>query len=373
MPRTFDYTTQARAFTLRFPLLTHVLIQINFWIIAFILMVIIIYFSNLSLVSTHNLSIPVVFPPAFWSAVIIGIFFGVLNGLVDWRLDKGVNRRLSLGLVILVRGFLYVTILVVVMVFLRYVLWERIIMIHFYDPSIFVFTEDTWKYVFYIFAIYTFIMSFAISFINQMNRKFGPGILVPMLFGKYRHPIEEDRIFMFLDMKSSTTIAERLGHKKYSSLIQDCFLEINDVLLEYSAEIYQYVGDEIVICWLRTVNLPITRPLDFFFGCQRQFEKRREYYENNYGLLPQFKAGVHWGVVMAVEVGDIKREIAYHGDTLNTTARIQSVCNEYDQMILISGDLVDEIGHESDYKFMPVGELKLKGKDLSTRLFSVEK
>ncbi len=42
------------------------------------------------------------------------------------------------------------------------------------------------------------------------------------------------------------------------------------------------------------------------------------------------------GKVTAVEIGDIKRDIAYHVDTLNTAARIQSVCNEYNKDFLVS-------------------------------------
>ena len=62
-------------------------------------------------------------------------------------------------------------------------------------------------------------------FFKQMNKKFGPGILMKYLTGKYFNPIEENRIFMFLDLKSSTTIAEKLSHVRYSQLIQECFAD----------------------------------------------------------------------------------------------------------------------------------------------------
>ena len=54
---------------------------------------------------------------------------------------------------------------------------------------------------------------------------------------------------MFLDLKSSTTHAEQLGHIKYSQLIQDCFYELTEVVTRREAQIYQYVGDEIVLTW----------------------------------------------------------------------------------------------------------------------------
>lgn len=45
----------------------------------------------------------------------------------------------------------------------------------------------------------------------------------------------------------------------------------------------------------------------------------------------EFKAGLHGDKVTAVEAGDIKRDIAYYSDTLNTAARIEIVCNKYNK------------------------------------------
>jgi len=51
------------------------------------------------------------------------------------------------------------------------------------------------------------------------------------------------------------------------------------------------------------------------------------YYLSKYGRVPVFKAGIHGGKVMALEVGSVKKELAYLGDIVNTTARIQGECN----------------------------------------------
>ena len=58
-----------------------------------------------------------------------------------------------------------------------------------------------------------------------------------------------DRAFMFLDLKSSTHLAEKLEHVSYSRLVQDCYAELTVPLIQYNAEVYQYVGDEVVLTW----------------------------------------------------------------------------------------------------------------------------
>ena len=64
-------------------------------------------------------------------------------------------------------------------------------------------------------------------FFLQMNDKFGPGILKKFLLGKYNRPKKEARIFMFLDMKYSTTIAEKIGNEKYFHLLSSLIFFIN--------------------------------------------------------------------------------------------------------------------------------------------------
>jgi adenylate cyclase len=143
------------------------------------------------------------------------------------------------------------------------------------------------------------------------------------------------------------------------------------VLAEYNAEIYQYVGDEIVLSWRITEGMRQLACLRFYFACVRQFEKRKEYYIDRYGMVPFFKAGVHLGPVMAVEIGEIKRDIAYHGDTLNTAARIQGLCNTYQQQLLISNLFCEHEDFERLFVAASLGEVMLKGKKLGVEIFGV--
>jgi adenylate cyclase len=215
-------------------------------------------------------------------------------------------------------------------------------------------------------------MTLLISFINQVNRKYGPGVLVPLLLGKYRNPRDEERIFMFMDLKSSTGTAEQLGHLKYSAFIRDCFMDINQLLLPFNAQVYQYVGDEIIVMWGVSDGLKEFSCIRFFFACEKQFQDRSAYYTMNYGYLPRFKAGIHMGKVTAVEIGEVKRDIAYHGDTLNTTARIQSVCNEHNKTFLASEYLLEKIGLHHGLKTESLGMIQLRGKTTSVGIASVD-
>jgi adenylate cyclase len=212
-------------------------------------------------------------------------------------------------------------------------------------------------------------------FILQINDKLGQGVLINYLLGKYHHPKEEIRIFMFLDLKSSTAYAEEHGHLKYSQLLQDCFYDLTDVVIKRDASVYQYVGDEVVLTWDLKKGIKDNNCLNTFFDFDKVLKKKRDYYKENYGTIPEFKAGLHYGEAIITEIGGAKKEIAYHGDTLNTTSRIQASCNELKNCFLISADLLSILhDKELDEKYIieSKGIAKLKGKKYVVGLFSVE-
>jgi adenylate cyclase len=366
-----DYTTRALHYTGKFPTLTYVGIQTNFWIAANILLVIVLYLQSKVISQAYQLPVAGRFGPMVVIAIVLGLIYGISLGLAGYYLDRKIFKKLSLGKVIVFKGFGSIAVLSVILWLLRFVFFDRII-----SPSLnmtgVTLDDQSWRYLFYLLLIYYFFMTMVINLINQLNDKYGPGVVIPLLLGKYRNPREEERIFMFMDLKSSTSIAEKLGHLKYSALIRDCFMDINDVLLPFQAQVYQYVGDEIVLTWPEREGLHNNICINFYFACKKQIRERQTYYNDNYGILPEFKAGVHSGMVTAVEIGEIKKDIAYHGDTLNTAARIQSVCNEYKKSLLVSEDLFRKITKYEGVKTEALGMIPLRGKSSMVGIVSVD-
>ncbi|WP_375437308.1 adenylate/guanylate cyclase domain-containing protein [uncultured Hymenobacter sp.] len=210
-----------------------------------------------------------------------------------------------------------------------------------------------------------------IVFLQQISSLHGPGELLNFILGRYHQPREEDRIFMFVDVRASTTIAEELGHLRYSRFIQDFFLDLTDGIVLTKAEVYQYVGDEVVLTWPLKVGLDKSQCVRCFFLMQRSIEARKHIYLRQYGYYPHFKAGLHGGRVVVTRVGEVKREIVYHGDVLNTTARIQSLCNELGQELLISQDLLTQLPALPSVQAISLSTLHLRGRQQSVSLYGL--
>ena len=365
-----NYTAKARRYAFEHPLLSALGIQISFWTLSFMILGFIIYFCSKAISTAQGMPFEDTIAPLVIIAVIVGFMYGCILGTSDFYLYRNWSRGKPIGLLIIIKSIYYFLVMVLIFVLIKYVIWKYFIVPVYFEKVDFELPERTWRLYFFATLIYVLFMSIIINFITQVNRRFGPGVLIPILLGHYAKPQEEERAFIFIDLKSSTTHAEKLGHLKYSKFLSECFLEINHLSIKYQAEIYQYVGDEIVLSWplngLRTIIY-----IDFYFACKSLFLKKEKYYVKKYGVAPEFKAGLHLGLVTAVEVGDVKREIAFHGDTLNVTARIQEKCKEYDADLIISDDMFHSIVEEHNYQMLSNGMAKLKGRKEEIETFSV--
>ncbi|MEN8799175.1 MAG: adenylate/guanylate cyclase domain-containing protein [Flavobacteriaceae bacterium] len=207
-------------------------------------------------------------------------------------------------------------------------------------------------------------MSFSLFlcfFYAGISDNLGQKVLLNFFTGKYHSPKEEERIFMFLDMKSSTALAEELGHIRYFELLRDYYNDLSDAIIDHSGEVYQYVGDEVVISWELVTGTRNNNCIQCFFSMQKALRERESYYMKKYGATPSFKAGIHCGKVTTGEIGALKKEIFFTGDVLNVTARIQGMCNDYGETLLISGELLKVLDNKG-FTAKSLGNIGLKGR-----------
>lgn len=219
--------------------------------------------------------------------------------------------------------------------------------------------------------IWSVVVAFT-QFALQVNDKFGKGVLINLLLGRYHQPKEETRIFMFVDLMSSTSIAEKLNIDGYHRFLRDFFADITNAIVYNRGEIYQYVGDEIVISWKLKGSILDNRCLQCYFDMRLRISQLASRYVLKYGIVPDFKAGLHYGKVIAGEIGIIKRDITFSGDVLNTTSRIQGKCKEYSVKILSSDELLNLLPASNHFRRIPIGEIELRGKENKVSLSTLE-
>ncbi|TAI48132.1 adenylate/guanylate cyclase domain-containing protein [Flagellimonas allohymeniacidonis] len=295
-------------------------------------------------------------------AITLGPLMGLVSGFAQILVEERIYKRISIRKLLFVR-FLFTILFTLILIVFAYNIYQFFFGTYL---SIYSFAVDRGSGAIYFYVVSVDLM---LAVLRQVNLMLGEGNLYKLIRGEFYTPNEEKRIFMFLDLQSSTELAERLGHVKYSMLVQDCFNDLG-VAIPDNAEIYQYVGDEAVITWKFNEGIKNQECLKAFFSFKQLLSEKEKFYITNYGCVPFFKAGVHSGIVTVTEVGKYKKEIAYHGDTINTAARIQGKCNDLGSELLLSESLKNQL-QSNNYGFTEMGAVALKGKKGKVTVHSV--
>ena len=96
-------------------------------------------------------------------------------------------------------------------------------------------------------------------------------------------------------------LAERLGPVRFHELLNEFFRDVADAALECEAEIHKYVGDEAILTWLDTDSLADGECLACPFLVRDIMMAKAETYRTRFGALPEFRASLHRGPIVAGE------------------------------------------------------------------------
>jgi adenylate cyclase len=206
------------------------------------------------------------------------------------------------------------------------------------------------------------IVALVVITLFQVERLIGRKTFLKFIFGSYDRPKEVEQIFMFIDMKDATTYAEKIGNVKFYEMVNETITDMTRATLKTDAEILKYIGDEVVFTWPLKTGLKRNNCVALFFEIEKVMLKKASYYEKKYGCVPTYKAGIHGGKVICAQMGDLRKAIDYSGDVINSTARLEGVCNENNANLVVSKFVFDQLADNSKYEGVELDKLELKGK-----------
>jgi len=309
---------------------------------------------------------------ALTKAIILGTLISFVSGYFELFVFPRMTKNMKFISILIAKTLFYVLV-ISIPTLLLWIIHESMVNSEGFFETLtgedfrrFIFTGD-----FRIIVIFSFTAGFLLNLFAQISSLIGRKVFLNYLSGKYNKPKEEERTFMFLDLTSSTAIAEKLGSIAYHKFMNACFYDIDGPIVETKGEIYQYVGDEVIVSWIGEKAFVNNNCIECFFGIKLVLNELRDKYLAEFGVEPFFKGGIHTGPVVAGEIGDSKKEIVFHGDVLNTASRIQAKCKEVDSDLLISENVQMRLSKAIDYAVEELGEFALKGKSQKIRLFTV--
>jgi len=238
---------------------------------------------------------------------------------------------------------------------------------------------DPWRFVtsfadpHLLFALPFFVLVvFSFQFVLQMSRMIGTNVLLYFLAGRYHRPRREERVFLFLDLVGSTRLTERLGSERYYALLRRFVDDLSEPVVTTGGEIYQYAGDEVVITWILERGIRDASCVRCFFSIADAIERGASAYERDFGDVPRFRGGLHGGEVVAGELGDIKQEIVFVGDILNTAARLEEHAKVRGERLVVSGSLLERLTLPDGLRARFLEELTPRGQEQTLGVYALE-
>jgi adenylate cyclase len=211
--------------------------------------------------------------------------------------------------------------------------------------------------------VFAIAMSVFANLLFVIGGLLGFGTLKNLIAGRYVQPRREQRAFLLIDMKDSTGLAERLGPVPFHELLNEFFRDVADAALECGAEIHKYVGDEAILTWPEGRALANGDCLACPFVARDFIASSSERHRKRFGIVPEFRAALHCGEIVAGEIGDnVRREIAYVGDTLNVTARLLEAAKSLGHDVLVSADLLQRAAMPPGITATPLPTLTVRGR-----------
>jgi len=209
-------------------------------------------------------------------------------------------------------------------------------------------------------------------FTLQMARKLGPDNLWAFVTGKYQTPKKEMCIFMFISLGGIDAIINKTGNLQFHNFINDFVYDVSNIIRVRKGKIVHYMEDEVVVFWKVRAGVDKANCIRTYFELCHKIAGHFEYYHSKYGLLPKPKCAVHAGSAVRAEIGEVKSEISFFGDVVNTTSRIlhEAVTDQTD--ILISQSVMDLIQLPIHYQVSDQGDFSLKGKHRKIHLYSLQ-
>ena len=194
--------------------------------------------------------------------------------------------------------------------------------------------------------------------------------LFHLMIGTYHRPVLEEKVLLFLDINNSTGLAEHLGAVQIKSLVGKFLFDISKPITDYGGEIYLYKGDGLIALWDWAAGIDqgnILKSVDAIYGA---IERQRAAYQKLFGIVPNFRIGIHGGDVIVSEQGDTKRSIGIYGDAINIAARMEEVARTHNVRCIVSEAVVTALA--SRERLCEIGVETVKGISNSIRVYEYQ-
>jgi adenylate cyclase len=210
-------------------------------------------------------------------------------------------------------------------------------------------------------------------FVSRMRDLLGADVFRNLMLGRYHRPTQEERVFLFVDIAGSTAYAESHGDLRAQEYIGAVFAAFAEAVRRYRGAIDDYIGDLAIITWPLERGIRDAACLACLMDIRQGIARDAATWQRRFGQVPQLRAALHGGPIVTAEIGVDRHKIAYFGDVVNTTARLEALSRSLDESTLISGDLLARLpALPGSAAARPLGSHAIRGRDQTLAIAALD-
>jgi adenylate cyclase len=219
---------------------------------------------------------------------------------------------------------------------------------------------------------FTFFISLTANFTRLISFKIGRGMLLNFILGVYHKPQLVKRAFLFLQIKNASPILEQFNIELYHNFLNRIYQEISLAVMRNHGYIYEYVDNQIIAYWKSNKQPAWEQHLVNCYTEIKFMMDTEPYFKETFNLTPVIVGAAHGGEVIQAEIGELKTEIVFQGDVLNTTSRILALAVNSNSDLIVSDYLIDNL-QQAKYNLVPLEKTLLQGKHHEINLYALQK
>jgi class 3 adenylate cyclase len=175
-----------------------------------------------------------------------------------------------------------------------------------------------------------------------------------------------DVVILYADLWNFTPIAEKEGARATIGLLNRYYALWDIVVRRHKGLVEQYVGDTAIVVFglmgeKDAADEAVACAFDFLYEFSHLQE---DLASHRLPLVKHIGIGVHAGKVAVGELSAASgiQRIGIVGEAVNIAARLDSLCREFKQDLLISAPVYKQLALEPQSHFQPMGEVLFRGK-----------
>jgi len=182
---------------------------------------------------------------------------------------------------------------------------------------------------------------------------------------------EKEVTVMFSDVRSFTTMSEKLTPTQVTDLLHDYLTPMTRVITENMGTLDKFIGDAIMAFWNAPLDVPEHQKKAVSSALQ-MFEHLKTLnvgFQEKFGLTIKIGVGLHCGRVRVGNMGSADLfDYTLIGDNVNLTSRLESLTKYYGQILLVSEAMVEACGDA--YSYLEMDCVRVKGKNKPITIYT---